>query len=213
MTYDNLVRKINLSLTNSTKHLFISTWQSSTIVYQSRKMGVFRVLSEFSAECGVQYTCTARNFNHAVNNPSTNVFLWFCNDFCSSFPDIQAKMKDSIHCMIDQRIYWTETDSAMAQPHHYQGSIDEHVLHYVPHKLMEPPNNLFNLFSKFVATTETCIWFPADLPMCRSATTSSSQPVPYSNRNSNDITDIASIEYTELVNWSLIVEGAMSLGC
>jgi len=48
----------------------------------------------------------------------------------------------------------------------------------------------------------------------RSAIASSSQPVPSSihNSNSNDITNMTSVGNTGLVDGSMIVEGAMSLG-
>jgi hypothetical protein len=52
----------------------------------------------------------------------------------------------------------------------------------------------------------------AVLPLGGSAITSSSQPVPCSNRNSNDITNITnntSIEIMGLVNASRIEDGVM----
>jgi len=50
--------------------------------------------------------------------------------------------------------------------------------------------------------------------MSGSAITSSSHPVPCSdsNGNSNDITNITSVEITGLVDGRTIVEGAISLG-
>ena len=56
--------------------------------------------------------------------------------------------------------------------------------------------------------------FSAVLPMGGSAIAGSSQPVPCSdsNSNSNDITNMTSIENTGLVDGSMLVEGAMSLG-
>jgi hypothetical protein len=74
------------------------------------------------------------------------------------------------------------------------------------------PNNSFNHLCSFAAATETCMQFSADLAMSESAITNSSQHIPCSNSNSNNITNITSIENTELVNGSTIVEGAMLLG-
>jgi len=56
--------------------------------------------------------------------------------------------------------------------------------------------------------------FTAVQPLGGSAITSSSQPVLCSNSNSksNDITHMASIENTGLVDGCTIVEGAMLLG-
>jgi hypothetical protein len=98
----------------------------------------------------------------------------------------------------------------MAQPHNDQGSFDEDFLDYVPEELIEQPDNSFNRLSSFVAATEASMRFSAVLP----AIASSSQPVPCSdsNSNSNDITNMTSVENTGLVDGSTIVEGAMSLG-
>jgi hypothetical protein len=99
----------------------------------------------------------------------------------------------------------------MAQPHNDQGSIDEDFLDYIPEELMEQPNTSFNRLSSFVAATEASMRFSAVLP----AIASSSQPIPCSdsnNNNSNDITNMTSIENTGFVDGNTMVEGAMSLG-
>jgi hypothetical protein len=98
----------------------------------------------------------------------------------------------------------------MAQPHNNQGSFDEDFLDYVPEELIEQPDNYFNSLNSFIAATEASMRFSAVLP----AIASSSQPVPCgnSNSNSNDITNMTSVENTGLVDGSTIVEGAMSPG-
>jgi hypothetical protein len=98
----------------------------------------------------------------------------------------------------------------MAQLHNYQGSIDEEFLDYVPEEPIEQPDNSFNLLSSFVAATEASMRFSAVLP----AIASSSQPVPCSNtnRNSNDLTNMTSVQNTGFVDGSTMVEGVMSLG-
>jgi hypothetical protein len=98
----------------------------------------------------------------------------------------------------------------MAQPHTDHGGFDENFFDYIPEELIEQPNNAFNRLSSFVAATEASMRFSAVLP----AITSSSQPVPCSdsNSNSNDITNMTSVENTELVDGSTIVQVAMCLG-
>jgi hypothetical protein len=53
--------------------------------------------------------------------------------------------------------------------------------------------------------------FTAFLPIGGSAIASSSQPIPFSNSklNSNDVTNITSVEITGLANGSTNAEGAM----
>jgi len=111
--------------------------------------------------------------------------------------------------MIRRRIHSTDTDPAMAQPHNDQGSFDEVFIDYVPEELIEQPDNCVNRLSSFVAATEASMRLSAVLP----AIASSSQPVPCSdsNSNSNDITNMTSVENTGLVDGSTILEGAMSL--
>jgi len=98
----------------------------------------------------------------------------------------------------------------MAQPHNDQGSFDEDFVDYVPEELIQQPDNSFYRLSRCVAATEASMRFSAALP----AIASSSQPVHCSdsNSNSNDITNMTSVENTGLVDGSTIVEGAMSLG-
>jgi len=199
----SLIDKINptfIALTATAIHHCLSAW----------KRGEFRVPPEFGPGGGAQHKCDTRNINHAVNNACTDVFRRLDADFRSSSPEVQAKRIDNIRSMICRRILSTGTDPAMAQPHNDQGSFDENLLDYIPEELIEQPNNSFNRLSSFVAATEASMRFSAVLP----AIASSSQPVPCSdsNSNSNDITNMTSIENTGLVNGSTIVEGAMSLG-
>ena len=100
----------------------------------------------------------------------------------------------------------------MAQPYNDQGSFDEDFIEYIPEELMEQPNSSFNCLSSFVAATEACMHFSAVLPMGGSAIASSSQPVPCSDSNSNNITNVTSFENTGLDDGSMIVEDAISLG-
>jgi Domain of unknown function (DUF6532) len=199
----SLIDKINptfIALTATAIHHCLSAW----------KTGEFRVPPEFGPGGGAQRKCDTRNINHAVNNVCTDVFRRLDADFCSSSPEVQAKKIDNIRSMIRRRIHSTGTDPAMAQPHNDQGSFDEDFLDYVPEELIEQPDNSFNRLSSFVAATEASMRFSAVLP----AIASSSQPVPCSdsNSNSNDITNMTSVENTGLVDGSTIVEGAMSLG-
>jgi Domain of unknown function (DUF6532) len=199
----SLIDKINptfIALTATAIHHCLSAW----------KTGEFRVPPEFGPGGGAQRKCDTRNINHAVNNACTDVFRRLDADFRSSSPEVQAKKIDNIRSMIRRRIHSTGTDPAMAQPHNDQGSFDEDFLDYVPEELIEQPDNSFNRLSSFVAATEASMRFSAVLP----AIASSSQPVPCSdsNSNSNDITNMTSVENTGLVDGSTIVEGAMSLG-
>jgi hypothetical protein len=199
----SLIDKINptlIALTATTIHHCLSAW----------KTGEFRVLSEFGPGGRAQRKCNTRHISHVVNNVSTDVYLRLDTDFRSSSPEVQAKKIDNIRSMICQRIYSTGTYPAIAQPHNNQGSFAEDFLNYVPEELIEQPDNSFNGLSSFVAATEASIRFSAVLP----AIASRSQPIPCSNSNSNsnDITKMTCIENTRLVDGSMIVEGAMSLG-
>jgi len=199
--------KINstlIALTITAIHHCLSAW----------KTGKFRVPPEFGPGGGAQHKCDTRNIIHVVDDACADVFLCLDADFPSSLPEVQAKKIDNIRSMIRQRIHSTGTDPAMAQPHNDQGSFDEDLLDYVPEKLIELPNHSFNRLSRFVVATEASMRFSAVLPMGGSAIASSSQPVPCRDRNSNsnDITNMTSIENTGLVDGSTIVEGAMSLG-
>jgi hypothetical protein len=88
-------------------------------------------------------------------------------------------------------------DPLMAQPHNDQGRFDEDFIDYVPKELIEQPNTSYNQLSSFVATTEAVMRFSAVLPVGGSAIASSSQSVPCSNSNSNDITSIANMTHVE----------------
>jgi len=123
-------------------------------------------------------------------------------------------MIGNIYSMIRWCIHSTGTDPVLAQPHNNHGSFDEDFLDDVREELTQQPDNSSNRLRCFVTATEACMRFSAVLPIGRSAITSSSQPMPCSdsNSNSNDITNITSIENMESVNGSTIVESAMSLG-
>ena len=129
-----------------------------------------------------------------VNNACTDVFHRLDTDFRSSSPEVQAKKIDNICCMICGRIHSTGTDPAMAQPRIDQGSFDEDFLAYVLEELIEQPDNSVNRFSSFVPATGASMRFSAVLP----AIASSSQAVPCSdnNSNSNNITNMTSVENT-----------------
>jgi len=203
----SLIDKINptfIALTATAIHHFLSAW----------KTGKFGVLPEFGPGGGAQPKCDTRNINHVVDNACTDVFCHLNADFRCSLLEIQAKKINHICRMIRRRIHSTGMDPAMAQPHNYQGSFDEDLLDQVLEEVIEQPNNSFNRLSSFVTATEPSMWFPAVLPMGGSAIASSSPPIPCSdsNSNSNNITNITSIENTGLVNGTSIVEGAMLLG-
>jgi len=179
----------------------------------------FWVPPEFGPGGGAQRKCDTRNIKHAVNIACTDLFCRLVPDFRSSSSEVQSNMINTIHSMIHRRIYPTGTDPAMAQPHNNLGSFAEEFLDYVPEELIEPPDNSFNHLSSFVPASEAIMWFSAILPMGGSAIASSSQPVTYSNSNSdsysNDITSIThmtSVENMGLVDASTILEGARSLG-
>jgi len=201
----SLIDKINptfIALTATAIHQCLSAW----------KTGEFRVPPEFGPGGGAQCKCDTRNIDHAVIIACTDVFRRLDADFRSSSPEVEAKEIDNIRSMIRRRIHSTGTDPAMAQPRNNQGSFDEDSLDYVPEELIEQPDNSCNRLSSFVAATEASMQFSAVLP----AIASSSQPVhcsdSNSNSNSDDITNMTSVENTGLVDGSTIVEGAMSLG-
>ena len=117
--------------------------------------------------------------------------------------------------MILQWIHSTGTGPAMAQLYNYQGGIDENFLHYVLEQLIEQPDNSFNHLSRFDDATEAIMRFSAVLPIGGSAIASSIEPIPCTNSNSNDITNITNIPSCEnmgLVDGGAMVVGATSLG-
>jgi len=176
--------------------------------------GEFRVPPEFGPGGGAQCKCDTRNINHTVNNACTDVSCHLYADFCSSTPNIQGKKIENIRSIIRRRIHSTGLDPVLAQPHNDQGSVDEDFLDYIREELIRQRDNSFNRLSSFDAATEASMRFSAVVPMGGSAIASSSQPIPCSdsNSNSNDITNMTSVENTGLVDGSTIVEGAMSLG-
>jgi len=77
----------------------------------------------------------------------------------------------------------------MGHPHNNEGIFNEDYFASIPGELIGHPNKLFNHHSRFVAAMEASILFSAVLPIGGSAIASSSQPIPFSNWNSNDITN------------------------
>jgi len=114
--------------------------------------------------------------------------------------------------MIRQGIRSTGIVPVMAQRHNDVGNLDEDFLDYVLEELTEQHDYSFNRLRSCVAATEARMRFSAVLPIGGPAITGSSQPVPSSNSNSNDITNISSVENTGLIDEIMIVEGAMSPG-
>jgi len=174
----------------------------------------FRVWPEFGPGGGAYTRSDTRNINQAVNVSSTDVFRHLDADFHSPSQEIQVNEIDNLRSMICRRIHSTGTNPAMAQPDNDQGSFVEDFLNHIPEELIEQRNNSFNCLSSLVAATEASMRFSAVLPMGRCAIASRSQPVPCgnSNSNSNDITNITSVENVGLVDGSMIVERAMSQG-
>jgi len=179
----------------------------------ARKTGKIRVPPGVRPGGGVQCKCDTRNIHHGVNNVCRDELCHLNADFRSSEAGVQTKNIHSIHSMIGRRINSTGRDPAMAQPHNDRGSIDENFLDYILEKLIERPDTSSNGLSSFAAATEASMRFSADLPIGGTAIASSSQPVPCinSDSNSNNITNMTSIENTELVDGSTIVQGAILL--
>jgi len=199
----SLIDKINptfIALTATAIHHCLSAW----------KTGKFRVPPERDPGGGAQCKWDTRNIDHAVNNACTVQCHRLDADFRSFSPEVQAKEIDIIRSMIRQRTHSAGTDPAMAQPYNDQGSFDKDFFDYVPEELIEQPDNSFNHLSSFVGATEVSMRFSAVLP----AIAGSSQPIPCSNSNSNsnDITNITSIENTGSGDGRTIVEGTKSLG-
>jgi len=199
----SLIDKINpifIALTAMVINNYVLAW----------KTGEFRVPAEFSPGGGVQCKCHTRNINDAVNDACTDVFGSLDADHRSSSPQVQAGKIDNIRSMICQRIHSTGTVPAIVQPHNDQGSVDDDFLDYVLEELLEQPHHSFNRLSSFVTATEASLQFSAVLP----AFTSSSQPVPCtnSNGNSDNMTNMTSVENTGVVDGSTIGQGSMSLG-
>jgi len=205
----SLIDKINLTFSDLTVMAIqycLSAWKTDE----------YRVLPDFAPGGRPQRGCDIRNINHEVNIVCTDEFHRLNTDFRSSSPDIQGKMLDNIRSMIRRSVRTTGMEPAMAQPHYNQGSIDEHLLHYIPAKLIEQPNNLFNRLSSFVAGPEASMRFPAFHFIGGSAIASRSQPVPCSGSNSNindipSINNMTSVENTGLVIGSTIIDSAMLL--
>ena len=203
MKYRSLIDTINpafIALTATAIHHCLSAW----------KTGEFQVPPEFGPGGGAQCKCDTTTINHGGNNACTDVFHRLDADSRSASPEVQAIKIYNIPGMIRRSINSTGTHRAMANHHNYQGSFDEDFVDYVPEERNEQPDNSIHRLSSFVAATEASMRFSAVLP----AIASSSQSVPCSdsNSNSNDITNMTSVENTELVGGSTIVEGPMSLG-
>jgi len=134
-------------------------------------------------------------------------------DSVSSLPEVHADKVGNICSMIHRRIHSTGTDPVMAQPRSTQSSFDEDFIAYVPEELIEHPDDSVHHVNSFVAATEAGMWFSAALPLGGHIIASSSEPVPCSIGNRNDITNItniASVENMGSVNRSTNQEGAMS---
>jgi len=176
------------------------------------KTGDFRVPPEFGPRGGAQHMCDTRNVDHTVNHACTYLFCRLAVDFCFSSPLVQAKKVDDICSMIRRTIHSSGPDPAMAHLHDDQATFNKDFLHSVTEELIEQPNDSLNHLSSCVATTEASVQFSAVVPMGGSAITTSSQLVPCSDTNSNNIPNIICIENTGLDNGSNIVNGSMSLG-
>src|SRR5882757_5988158 len=109
---------------------------------------------------------------------------------------------DNICSIILQSNQSTGTDPAMTKPHNEHGSVDEDFPDYVPEELIEQYHNSGNCLSTFVVVTEASMHISAVLPMGGSTIASSSQPIPCSNsnNNSNDLTNMTSVEIMGSVN-------------
>jgi hypothetical protein len=148
----------------------------------------------------------------------TDLFRFLNADFHFSLPQVQAKTIYNIRCMICPRIHSTGANPGMVQSQNYQGSLDhDDLLDIIMEELIEQPENAFNHPSCFVAPTEDSMQFSAVLPMDWSAITSSSQPIPCSNTNSNrnaiaSIICQTSVENPGFVVGSTFVEDIMALG-
>jgi len=198
----SLIDKINptsIAFTGTPIHHWLSAWKTAG----------FRVPPEFGPGGRARCQCDTRNVNHVVNNAWADVCGHLDSGFCSSSPAVQAKNIDDICSIIRRRIHRTVTDPWIAQPQNNWGSYDQDFLNHILEELIEHPDNYFNRLSSFIPATEASVRYSAVLPMGVSAIASSSQPVPCSNSNSNDITNMTSVENTESVDGSTIVEGAM----
>jgi len=185
MNDTSLIDKINPTLiahTTTAIYHCLSAW----------KTGEFRVPPEFGPGGGVPHKRDITNINHTVNNACTDVFGHLNADFHSSLPEVHTNKIGNIHSMIRQRIHSARMDPVMAQPRNHHSSFDEDLLDHVPDELIEQPNNSFNHLSSFVTASDVSMQYSAVRPIDRSAITSSSQPVPCSNCNSNNITNITS---------------------
>ena len=172
----------------------------------ARKTDEVWVLPEFGPRGGAQCQWDKLNCNHMVIIASQDRFCRLDQDFRTFSLKVQAKMIHNIHSMIHHVIHWTGTDPAMAQPHTDKGRYDENILDYLPEELIEQPDNSLYCLSSFVAATEASMQFSAVLPMGGSAITSTIQPVPCSDSNSNrnDITSITNM--TSIWNEGLVNE-------
>ena len=166
------------------------------------KTGQFQVSPGYRPAGGAQRKCHTTNIHLPVNNACRDVFRHLEADFGSSSPQVQGKEALTIGSIIHTWIDPSGMDPVMAQHHKDQGGLDEDFLGYIPEALKEHPNNSFNGLSSYVAASKGSMQFSAVLPMGHSAITSSSQPVHWSNSNSNsneitNIPNITSIQNTE----------------
>jgi len=105
----------------------------------------------------------------------------------------------------------------MAKPQNDQSSFNEHLVDYLLEEVIQQPDSSFNCLISSLAAAEASIPFSAVVPIRGSANTSSSQPVPCCDSNSNrndvtDITNITTIENMGLVDGCTIVVAAILIG-
>jgi len=157
------------------------------------KLAEFRVPHEFSTGGGVHHPCDIRIINCPVNNVRSDESRCLNSDITSSLHEVQFNKLDNIGSMIRGLIHSNCRDLVIAQSHYNQCGITDHILDYVLLELIALPKYSVNHVNSSVATTEGCMRLSPVLPIRVSALTSSSQPIPCSSSNTNNITNITSI--------------------
>jgi len=201
-------------LLNDKIHLTFITLTVTAIHYclLAWKISEFWVPPDSGTGARAKCKCDTGNITHVVDDACQDVCPRLNLIFRQSSPLVQAKPIYSVRSMIRRRIHSTGTGPAMLQPQNDQDSVHEDFLDSMPEELIEQPNNSLKHLSCCVAATEAWMRFSAVLPIGGSTIAHSSHPVPCSNSNSNDITNITSIENTGYANGSMNVEGALLLG-
>jgi len=186
------------------------TIHNCPLVWQT---GEFQSPPEFGPEGGAHHKCDSSNIHHFGNIACTDEIHPFNTDFPFSSHHVRVNKIYSICNMILWRIHPTCSDPLMVQPHNNQENLHEDFLDYVPERLIKQCNIAFYWHSIYVAAIGASRRFPANLPMSQSAiASSSSQHIPCSDINNNDITKITRVGNMGLVERSTIVEGVMSAG-